>query len=112
MQCWARRSGRPEPLVVVNIGGVAQVTYIKGDLVLAFDTGPGNAPIDDWMHRHSGRPLTRMAPLPPPRKVNGAALDTMLGNPFFTRAPPNRWTGWISGWKRSRLYRLPMARPP
>src|SRR5579863_749375 len=36
----ARRTGRPEPLVVANIGGVAQVTYIKGDLVLAFDTGP------------------------------------------------------------------------
>ena len=26
-------------------------------MVLAFDTGPGNAPIDDWMHRHSGKPV-------------------------------------------------------
>src|SRR3984957_13041132 len=84
----ARRSGRPEPLVVVNVGGVAQVTYIKDDLVLAFDTGPGNAPIDDWMHRHSGRPVDEDGAFAATGKVHGAALDTMLGNPFFDRVPP------------------------
>src|SRR5580692_7676744 len=84
----ARRSGRPEPLVVVNIGGVAQVTYIKGDLVLAFDTGPGNAPIDDWMHRHSGKPVDEDGAFAATGKVNGAALETMLANPFFARTPP------------------------
>src|ERR1700742_1031486 len=45
------------PVVLVNIGGVANVTYIGKDEVLAFDTGPGNAPIDDWMHRHSNQHL-------------------------------------------------------
>jgi anhydro-N-acetylmuramic acid kinase len=42
------------PIAVVNIGGVSNVTYIgrTGDLV-AFDTGPGNAMIDDWMCRHT-----------------------------------------------------------
>jgi anhydro-N-acetylmuramic acid kinase len=84
----ARSSGRPEPLVVVNIGRVAQVTYIKGDLVLAFDTGPGNAPLDDWMHRHSGRPVDEDGAFAATGKVNGAALETMLGNPFFARVPP------------------------
>ncbi|HEX4177643.1 MAG TPA: anhydro-N-acetylmuramic acid kinase [Rhizomicrobium sp.] len=84
----ARRSGRPEPLVVVNIGGVAQVTYIKGDLILAFDTGPGNAPIDDWMHRHSGRPVDEDGAFAATGKVNGPALDRMLDNSFFARVPP------------------------
>jgi len=84
----ARRSGRPEPLVVVNIGGVAQVTYIRGDLVLAFDTGPGNAPIDDWMHRHSGTPVDEDGAFAATGKVNGAALDQMLANAFFDRLPP------------------------
>ncbi len=70
-----------------RIGGVAQVTYIKGDLVLAFDTGPGNAPIDDWMHRHSGRPVDEDGAFAATGKVNGAALETMLANPFFDRAP-------------------------
>ena len=53
----ARKSGLAEPLVVVNIGGVAQVTYINGDAVLAFDTGPGNAPdrrLDAAAQRQAG----------------------------------------------------------
>src|SRR5450631_2566165 len=39
----------PKPLAVANVGGVANVTWIgaTGEL-LSFDTGPGNAPIDDW----------------------------------------------------------------
>ena len=85
----ARKSGLAEPLVVVNIGGVAQVTYIKGDLVLAFDTGPGNAPIDDWMHRHSGRPVDEDGAFAATGKVNDAALTQMLANPYFGRVPPN-----------------------
>jgi len=91
----ARRSGRPEPLVVVNIGGVAQVTYINGDQVfingdqvLAFDTGPGNAPIDDWMQRHTGKPVDEDGAFAATGKVNGLALDQMLDKPFFARLPP------------------------
>ncbi|HVW75119.1 MAG TPA: anhydro-N-acetylmuramic acid kinase [Rhizomicrobium sp.] len=97
----ARRSGRSEPLVpspaseakgggvvIVNIGGVAQVTYIKGDLILAFDTGPGNAPIDDWMQRHTGRPVDEDGAFAAAGKVNGPALDRMLDNSFFERVPP------------------------
>jgi anhydro-N-acetylmuramic acid kinase len=83
-----RQSGQPEPLVMVNIGGVAQVTYIKGDLILAFDTGPGNAPIDDWMHRHSGTPVDQDGAFAATGKVNSAALDQMLDNDYFARRPP------------------------
>ena len=88
MRCWRGKSGLAEPLVVVNIGGVAQVTYIKGDLVLAFDTGPGNAPIDDWMHRHSGRPVDEDGAFAATGKVNDARWTQMLANPFFDRVPP------------------------
>jgi anhydro-N-acetylmuramic acid kinase len=83
-----RRSGRAEPLVMVNIGGVAQVTYIRGDEILAFDTGPGNAPIDDWMHQHSGRPVDQDGTVAATGKINQAALTQMLANPFFERVPP------------------------
>jgi anhydro-N-acetylmuramic acid kinase len=83
----ARRSGLAEPLVLTNIGGVAQVTYINGDTVLAFDTGPGNAPIDDWMQRHTATPVDHDGAMARSGKVN-AALARMLANPFFKRVPP------------------------
>lgn len=84
----ARKSGLAAPIALVNIGGVAQVTYISGDTVIAFDTGPGNAPIDDWMHRHSGRPVDEDGAFARTGKVNEAALTKMLDNSFFRRPPP------------------------
>jgi anhydro-N-acetylmuramic acid kinase len=76
------------PLVVVNIGGVGNVTYIDGDLVLAFDSGPGNAPIDDWMHRHTGQPVDKDGALARSGRIDPAALARMLANPYFDRQPP------------------------
>jgi anhydro-N-acetylmuramic acid kinase len=84
----ARNSPLAQPLAVVNIGGVANVTYINGDYVLAFDTGPGNAPIDDWMHRHTTTPVDLNGDFARTGKVNDAALTAMLANPFFDRIPP------------------------
>ena len=84
----AAGSGLPKPLVVVNIGGVGNVTYIDGDQVLAFDSGPGNAPIDDWMHRHTGTPLDQGGALARTGHVDEAALAAMLAHPFFDRLPP------------------------
>ncbi|HEY4275580.1 MAG TPA: anhydro-N-acetylmuramic acid kinase [Rhizomicrobium sp.] len=84
----ARKTALAPPLVLVNIGGVANVTYISGETVLAFDTGPGNAPIDDWMHRHSGKPVDEGGTFARTGKVNDVALARMLENPFFDRIPP------------------------
>jgi anhydro-N-acetylmuramic acid kinase len=75
-------------IAIVNIGGVANVTYIDGDEVLAFDTGPGNAPIDDWMLRHAGRPVDEGGAFAAQGCIDRAALDAMLAHPFFARRPP------------------------
>ncbi len=83
----ARRDLRG-PLVVVNIGGVGNVTYIDGDTVLAFDSGPGNAPIDDWMHRHTGKPVDANGALARSGRIDEAVLAQMLANPYFDRLPP------------------------
>jgi anhydro-N-acetylmuramic acid kinase len=84
----ARASEGRGGLAIVNIGGVANVTYISGDLVLAFDTGPGNAPIDDWMHTHRDTPVDEDGAFAATGKVNDPALDKMLANPFFEKLPP------------------------
>jgi anhydro-N-acetylmuramic acid kinase len=84
----ARKAALMAPVAIVNIGGVANVTYINGDFVLAFDTGPGNAPIDDWMHRHTGTPVDRDGAFARGGKIDDPALTKMLANPFFDRVPP------------------------
>lgn len=75
------------PVAVVNIGGVANVTYI-GDTLLAFDTGPGNAPIDDWMERHCGQPIDQGGALARSGRVHEDVLATMLEHAHFAKRPP------------------------
>jgi anhydro-N-acetylmuramic acid kinase len=47
------------PAVVVNIGGVSNITYIDGETLIACDTGPGNALLDDFMLRRTGEAVDR-----------------------------------------------------
>ena len=77
------------PVVVVNIGGVANVTYVGGDgRLLAFDTGPGNAPIDDWIMAYFGSPIDKDGAIAARGRVNTNVLAQLLQDPYFTRRPP------------------------
>lgn len=77
------------PVAVLNIGGVANVTYVgANDALLAFDTGPGNAAIDDWTHRHTGAAMDKDGALAALGKVDEARLRELLAHPFFKRVPP------------------------
>lgn len=80
--------GVSSPVAIVNIGGVANVTYVDGDQILAFDTGPGNAPIDDWVQRHTGAPIDESGALARTGTVNKQILARMLDDAFFGRRPP------------------------
>ena len=87
----ARRSGLATPLAVLNIGGVANVTWIggRGDAdLIAFDTGPGCALIDDHVRRSTGAALDRDGRLALSGRVDRAALDALLAHPHFASAPP------------------------
>ena len=58
-QALARDLDRPHPIAVLNVGGVANVTFVDGGDPIACDTGPGNALIDDFMRARTGAPLDR-----------------------------------------------------
>jgi len=78
-----------KPVAVLNIGGVANVTWIgEGDALIAFDTGPGNALIDDWAQRHTGEPVDRDGALARSGTVDENAVARFLENPFFARLAP------------------------
>ena len=56
--------------------------------VIAFDTGPGNAPIDDWAHAHTGKAYDEDGKLAAGGRANEARITQALGDPFFAQKPP------------------------
>lgn len=87
---WALAAKIPErPVAFVNIGGVANITWAgpRGRLI-AFDTGPGNALIDDWMLRHTGLPRDEGGKLAASGKVDEGVLRQYLSLPYFRKVPP------------------------
>jgi anhydro-N-acetylmuramic acid kinase len=80
---------REGPLVVLNIGGVSNITYIDGaDTLIACDTGPGNALLDDYMFRTMGQPLDCEGRLAAEGVVDVAWVVRALEHPFFMLPPP------------------------
>src|SRR6195256_143598 len=80
---------REGPIVVVNIGGVANITYIDGaDTLIACDTGPGNALLDDHMLRTMSQPFDCEGRLAAQGKPDEAWIARALQLPFFTLPPP------------------------
>lgn len=88
------------PLAVLNIGGVANVTWIGADgELLAFDTGPGNALIDDWVREHKGLAYDAGGRLARAGEPDQSLIAQALGHEFFTRRPPksldrNAFAAW------------------
>jgi anhydro-N-acetylmuramic acid kinase len=81
---------RDKPLAVLNLGGVGNVTWIGAgaDDILAFDTGPGNALIDDWVRRHTGQSADYDGRLALAGQVSAAYVGRFLQHRFFARRPP------------------------
>jgi anhydro-N-acetylmuramic acid kinase len=78
----------PQPLMVLNLGGVGNVTYLDGETVIAFDTGPASALIDDFMGRRRGLAYDADGALAASGHVDQAILANLLADPFFVRPPP------------------------
>src|SRR5882672_7610273 len=80
---------REGPLVVVNIGGVSNITYIDGaDTLIACDTGPGNALLDDFMFRVTSQPFDCEGRMAAQGAVDVAWVVRALQHPFFALPPP------------------------
>ena len=81
----------PKPIVILNIGGVSNITWIGGDSdddILAFDVGPGNALIDDWVLHHTGQPYDEHGLLAASGSVAAGFVDNALNKKFFKQKPP------------------------
>ena len=81
--------GLERPLAVLNIGGVANVTWIGADdRLIAFDTGPGCAPIDDWVLGLTGETRDEGGALARCGTPDAERLAELKGDGYFARPPP------------------------
>jgi len=88
--------GADAPLGVLNLGGVGNLTWIdprksapeEEGALLAFDTGPANAPVNDLMFNRRGMPFDRNGALARGGTVAEGALELFLEEPYFYRMPP------------------------
>ena len=82
-------AGQAAPAVALNLGGVANVTWWGGgEEILAFDTGPANGPINEWVERHGLGTYDLDGALAARGRVDEARLAAMLAHPFFAAAYP------------------------
>lgn len=92
----AKKTGADAPVAMLNLGGVGNLTWIDARLplpesegaLLAFDTGPANAPINDVMQARLGQPFDEGGALAASGTVDQAVIDAFLNHPYFFRMPP------------------------
>ncbi|HEY4848389.1 MAG TPA: anhydro-N-acetylmuramic acid kinase [Methylocella sp.] len=78
-----------EPVAFINIGGVANLSFIApGEEPIACDTGPGNGLLDDLMLKRRGLPFDRDGAIAAQGTADGGVLSALLADPFFAASPP------------------------
>ncbi|MCA0927296.1 anhydro-N-acetylmuramic acid kinase [Ruegeria profundi] len=92
----AKWIGATQPLCFLNLGGVGNLTYVdpsfdapeRPGALLAFDTGPANAPVDDLMQARFGLQMDRDGAMAKGGTVETGALELFLAEAYFNRMPP------------------------
>ncbi len=92
----AKFVGANAPVCFLNLGGVGNLTYVDPSFslpeepgaLLAFDTGPANAPINDLVHSRLGRAMDKGGAIAALGTVETGALELFLAEPYFSKMPP------------------------
>jgi 1,6-anhydro-N-acetylmuramate kinase len=116
----ARWLGAEAPMAVLNLGGVANVTWIDPTAaapeapgaLIACDTGPANAPIDDLVRARTGADCDRDGALARAGRVDRAILDRFRAEPFLAARRRNRSTGGRLAGSPTRSPRYRPKTPP
>jgi len=92
-----------EDRVVLNLGGMANLTWIAAEgSVAGFDTGPGNCLMDLWAQQHLGKPRDENGAWAAGARPDARLLENLLAEPFFALPPPKSTgrdlfnAGWLS----------------
>ena len=79
--------GADELRVVLNIGGISNISVLRQPL-MGFDTGPGNALLDDWCRKHRGHSYDEDGAWAATGKLDDQLLQTLMKDSYLARPPP------------------------
>ena len=99
---------------IVNIGGIANITVLDGEQIIAgFDAGPGNCLLDAWCRKHNEQSYDRDGLWAASHAPDTELLQAMLTDPFFIKIPPkSTCTGyfsldWLDGYIKKSISPIP-----
>lgn len=80
----------PKPVCLINIGGIANVTYLDNDddKMMGFDTGPGNGMMNDIVQKFFDKDYDDKGEIAKSGTVDMAVVDEFLKHPYFSQIPP------------------------
>ena len=78
----------PKPLALLNLGGIANVTFLDEEDTLAFDCGPANMMINEAMQRFYQKPYDQDGQIAAQGSVHQGLLERMMKHPFLAQKPP------------------------
>ena len=87
-QTLVKNSNLAFPIAILNLGGVGNITYIDTDNIIAFDTGPANALIDDWILTHTGKNYDKNGDTASQGNIDQPIIDTFLSLDYFNKPYP------------------------
>ena len=101
-----------EEAIFLNLGGIANVTYIHADQgVLGWDTGPANALMDAWIHLCLNKEFDHLGLWADSGEMIPALLEEFLSDPYFVMKPPKS-TGrdyfsldWLEQFTQNKAYK-------
>jgi anhydro-N-acetylmuramic acid kinase len=111
-----RFQSQDEHRVILNIGGIANLTTLPADTglpIFGFDTGPGNSLLDAWIQRHNKQLYDENGEWAATGKTDANLLDSMLEDGYFQRPPPKS-TGpeyFSLAWLETYLTQFPEIAP-
>jgi anhydro-N-acetylmuramic acid kinase len=102
-----------ENRIVLNIGGIANITHLPADAqqaVRGFDTGPGNCLMDAWIQQHKKQTFDRDGTFAQQGTANTQLLGRLLDDPYFKQTPPkSTGTDYFSlNWLTNKLGDSPL----
>jgi len=76
------------PSCILNIGGVANLTFWDGKTLIGFDTGPGNALMDNYIKSISNKYFDKNGTIASKGIANKKIINNFINNSFFKKNPP------------------------